>query len=187
MLSRERILTYGGRPMTRAEGSWKNNAARALGLGASALLLQAGCDALRTVRPTPLGDQTYQVTCPKALAQCLTSLDPVCPDGYTVVRAEEKRERRGPTPWVVETYSSDAVVRCRDQASVFSSAPPALVPPATPQPRPPGPGCIPGASQACVGRGGCAGGQICTADGQAFGPCDCGTVRDGGAADGPRD
>jgi len=176
--------------MMSAEGSWKKIAAAALGVGATALLLQAGCDALRTVRPTPLGNQTYQVTCPRALAQCLTSLDPVCPDGYTVVRAEEKRERRGPAPWVVETYTSEAVVRCQQKASVFgsappeASAPPALVPSATP-PRPPG--CIPGASQACVGRGGCTGGQICTADGHAFGPCDCGTVGDGGASDGPRD
>jgi hypothetical protein len=174
--------------MMSAEGSWKKIAAAALGVTASALLLPAGCDALRTVRPTPLGDKTYQVTCPRSLAQCLTSLDPVCPDGYTVVRADENRERRGAAPWIVETVSSEAVVRCQEKASVFGSAPPdASVTPGLVPPRPPAPGCIPGASQACVGRGGCAGGQICTADGHAFGPCDCGTVGDGGASDGPRD
>jgi hypothetical protein len=34
-------------------------------------------------------------------------------------------------------------------------------------------GCVPGASQACTGPGGCEGGQICADDGSRFGPCDC--------------
>ncbi|MFK8003078.1 MAG: hypothetical protein AB8H86_26145 [Polyangiales bacterium] len=40
--------------------------------------------------------------------------------------------------------------------------------------------CTPGASVACVGAGGCAGGQVCNADGTAFGECMC-----GGADTGP--
>src|SRR5258707_4487519 len=32
--------------------------------------------------------------------------------------------------------------------------------------------CIPGATQSCVGPGGCTGGQSCRLDGAAFGPCD---------------
>jgi hypothetical protein len=35
--------------------------------------------------------------------------------------------------------------------------------------------CTPGASVACTGPGGCAGGQVCNANGSAFGACDCGS------------
>jgi hypothetical protein len=33
--------------------------------------------------------------------------------------------------------------------------------------------CIPGESVACVGVGGCTGGQICSSSGDSFGPCEC--------------
>lgn len=38
--------------------------------------------------------------------------------------------------------------------------------------------CDPGATQTCVGVGGCAGGQACNADGTGFGACDCGSDLD---------
>lgn len=34
--------------------------------------------------------------------------------------------------------------------------------------------CLPGEGRACVGPGGCSGGQVCNADGMSLGPCDCG-------------
>ncbi len=34
--------------------------------------------------------------------------------------------------------------------------------------------CVPGASVACAGPGGCAGGQVCSGDGSRFGSCVCG-------------
>jgi hypothetical protein len=34
--------------------------------------------------------------------------------------------------------------------------------------------CVKGITQACVGPGGCRGGQACLADGSGFSPCDCG-------------
>ena len=34
--------------------------------------------------------------------------------------------------------------------------------------------CIPGVTQACIGPGGCNGGQACVSNGSGFGPCDCG-------------
>ncbi len=43
--------------------------------------------------------------------------------------------------------------------------------------------CTPGASVACVGTGGCAGGQVCNADGTGFGACSCGPGPDGGTND----
>jgi hypothetical protein len=45
--------------------------------------------------------------------------------------------------------------------------------------------CTPGASAACVGAGGCAGGQVCNADGSGFGACDCGGAVDAGRDGGP--
>lgn len=42
--------------------------------------------------------------------------------------------------------------------------------------------CAPGASVSCVGPGGCAGGQVCNADGTGFDACDCALApRDGGS------
>ncbi|MBK7774205.1 MAG: hypothetical protein IPI43_08690 [Sandaracinaceae bacterium] len=40
--------------------------------------------------------------------------------------------------------------------------------------------CTPGASVACVGTGGCSGGQVCNAEGTGFGACSCGPGLDGG-------
>jgi hypothetical protein len=45
-------------------------------------------------------------------------------------------------------------------------------------PAQPGQACTPGATQACVGPGGCQGGQFCTPDGMAFSSCDCGKAAD---------
>jgi len=36
--------------------------------------------------------------------------------------------------------------------------------------------CVPGATQACVGPGGCQGGQVCADDGSKFLACDCGAA-----------
>jgi len=179
--------------MNRAYASSKGIAAAMLGLGLSVILLQAGCDALRRARPRALGDGTYEVACQKSLAECLSSLDAVCSDGYTVVRGEEKRERQGPPPVVTEIFSAKAVVRCQTNKTMVgggSPQPTAMVPaPPAPsmsaKPSPPA-SCFPGASQACVGSGGCVGGQICAADGHAFGPCDCGG-HDAGAFDASTD
>jgi hypothetical protein len=51
----------------------------------------------------------------------------------------------------------------------------------------PEPRCVAGVSVACVGVGGCAGGQVCNAAGSGFGPCECGAadagIVDAGAVD----
>jgi hypothetical protein len=44
-------------------------------------------------------------------------------------------------------------------------------------------GCTPGMSIACVGAGGCAGGQVCSHDGTHFEPCDCAHPGDDSGAD----
>lgn len=46
--------------------------------------------------------------------------------------------------------------------------------------------CVPGASVACTGQGGCSGAQVCTSDGASFGSCICGAnpAADGGGSSG---
>jgi hypothetical protein len=70
------------------------------------------------------------------------------------------------------------------KASPAAATPPKVAPaPAEPRtdahPAPADKGlhCVPGASQACVGPGGCQGGQVCLPDGGGLGPCDCGAAR----------
>jgi glutathione peroxidase len=41
--------------------------------------------------------------------------------------------------------------------------------------------CMPNQSIACVGSGGCAGGQVCKSDGSGYQPCNCGSVVDAGS------
>jgi hypothetical protein len=46
--------------------------------------------------------------------------------------------------------------------------------------------CVPGRAVACTGPAGCAGGQVCVANGTGYGPCDCGydgAIDDGSAGD----
>jgi hypothetical protein len=56
-----------------------------------------------------------------------------------------------------------------EKAAAASPAPPRAARPAAV--------CVPGASQACVGPGGCTGGQVCLPDGSGLATCDCGPAR----------
>jgi hypothetical protein len=60
---------------------------------------------------------------------------------------------------------SGTAYSCKRKAAKAPAAP-------TLPPRPAG--CTPGSTQACVGPGGCKGGQACVADGSGYSPCDCG-------------
>jgi hypothetical protein len=63
-----------------------------------------------------------------------------------------------------------ALFEARVRFDPNASVPPPPPPPASPARA----GCVPGATQECVGPGGCRGGQFCEKDGSAFSPCDCG-------------
>jgi hypothetical protein len=144
----------------------------------------AGCGTARvTTAKGP--DGTYRLKCSVPLPACLNEAN-VCPNNsYTVMRAVDQYQHLGTFDHYVEIRGSDAIVRCGrpgarppqldevgPQGAPASTAP-ASAPPA-PAPPPPAPTCVPGASQACVGPAGCAGGQVCAASGAGFGPCDCG-------------
>ena len=176
----------------RATGSRPSTSA------ALALWVLAGCGALRATKPEGLPGGDYRSRCDQPLHACLTSFESVCGDGYDVVRAAETRERKGSYPTVRESFTSEAVVRCRTPQSLIGDArergaagaglaPPsgaaaAAAPPPSTATAPDRPrGCFPGSTQACLGPGACAGAQVCAADGARFGACDCGP---GGARDG---
>lgn len=83
--------------------------------------LCGACALFRAARPESLPDGTYRLSCTSPLNECLASLDTVCRDGYDVIHAGEKRERRGPAPVVSITIASEAVVRCRTPEALFFS------------------------------------------------------------------
>jgi hypothetical protein len=68
------------------------------------------------------------------------------------------------------------------QAQPTAPAQAAPAPPVTPPPAaaPPERVCTPGATQSCVGVGGCQGGQACSADGTVWQSCDCAAEPDAG-------
>jgi len=113
----------------------------------------------------------------------LRSADKVCREqGYTVAEARDTRELLGHEQGQsqVEVRKSEATIYCGKaprSANPPSSelAPPSPVSLATqPAPAPaPASVCVPGATHACVGPGGCSGGQACSTDGTHFEACDC--------------
>jgi hypothetical protein len=89
---------------------------------ALALWVLAGCGALRATKPEGLPGGDYRSRCDQPLHACLTSFESVCGDGYDVVRAAETRERKGSYPTVRESFTSEAIVRCRTPQSLIGDA-----------------------------------------------------------------
>jgi hypothetical protein len=166
----------------------------AAGLVASLAVTTAlGCATAKFSAET-LPDGTKHLRCKLALPDCLVEAERVCQGRhYAVVRAVDEHDRRGGPELYTDARTSEAIVRCGpvvgwpagyDPMAPPVAAPPAAAPPvaapaappapAEPPPPPPVRACFPGSTQACVGPGGCAGGQACLPDATAFGPCDCG-------------
>jgi hypothetical protein len=142
--------------------------------------------------PARQGDGGYQISCKSPLADCLKQAERTCRDeGYTVTAASDLHELLGaPTGQSqVPVQKSEATFYCgrlptsaerpmielKREHPLESSAPRAEAPAPAPAPSGPPPrACVPGATQACIGPGGCSGGQACDEDGSHFNPCDCG-------------
>ena len=135
-------------------------------------------------KPTKLPDGGYRLSCRGPLSDCLKGADKLCREqGYTVSEARDQLELLGHEQGQsqVEVRKSQATIYCGKTAPAPAHSPD----PAQPPPPPPSPSltpapasspprvCVPGSSQACVGPGGCSGGQACSADGTHFAPCDC--------------
>jgi hypothetical protein len=143
-------------------------------------LLSLACSHMSGVDRRKLEDGSYRVSCRVSLAQCVNAIEEVCTTGYDVVQAREDRRLYGPLEPNQPVVTSEVVARCRVPAPVFGGAGEKASQPAAGGSAPAAAtrSCVPGATQACVGRAACKGGQQCLPDGSGFGPCDC-----GGAAD----
>lgn len=150
------------------------------------------CSSGGTGRPVHLADGGYSLSCRGPLADCLRHAERLCRDqGYAVTEARDVREilghEQGQSRVLIER--SDATIYCGDakprEAIRLSreTAPPttATTTPSAPTPSaaPPPRACVPGVTQACVGPGGCTGGQACADDGTRFEPCNCGAAAPG--------
>lgn len=161
----------------------------ALGLAASLFGVQ-GCSSNATV--TRREDGLYHLKCSKTLQVCLGEAENLCKQSsFVVLRAYDERDYKGRSDVPEAVPASEALIACgprrgwgnleqvRSEPLAKACEKTTSEPPAAPK-APPGV-CTPGASQACVGPGGCTGGQACLPDGSALGPCDCG----GGATPSP--
>lgn len=148
-----------------------------------AFVLLIGCGKVRTSRAPGGG---YLVTCNKGMSQCVTAADKACGEkGYTIVAGASRTKILGGenSSYQKRTDSGELTIVCgeveidkdkedclrlpeRTDAPI-ESAPPVISTPGAQK-------CIPGSTQACVGPAACQGGQICAADGQGYGACDCG-------------
>src|SRR5579859_4420109 len=122
-----------------------------------------------SVERSRLPDGSWHVTCRLPMDECIRHFEAVCMDKrYRILSAQSRREVRDVDPGTREYRTSDITAICdRDAAETLAAAtlPPPPTALAASAPRPAGPACVPGASQACVGSAGCSGGQVCRNDG----------------------
>lgn len=132
--------------------------------------------------PAKQPDGSYDLSCRGRLTLCLRQAERVCgDDGYTVQTARDVREllghKQGQSQIGVErsdatifcgTAEKEAPIRLKREEQQETELPSVPLSPRLQA-------CVPGATQACVGPGGCTGGQVCSSDGARFESCDCGS------------
>jgi hypothetical protein len=136
--------------------------------------------------PAKQPDGSYRLSCTGALSDCLQRAERLCRDqGYVVAEARDVMELLGHESGEsqVPIRKSDAIIYCNDgrprerpMIEVKRDTPVTTLTPAAPPPAPAALACVPGTTQACVGPGGCSGGQACASDGSRYEVCDCGKV-----------
>jgi hypothetical protein len=137
--------------------------------------LASACSSARASSIRALEGGRYQLECEASLRECLAQAEARCDiSGYRVLDAAEAKHRVGVPPLQSEYNDSRAIFVCgagerkaevtpERATSCPSQSSPALLD-----------RCLPGASRACVGPGGCSGGQSCLPDGKSLSACDCG-------------
>jgi hypothetical protein len=146
------------------------------GIAAVFVACLVGCATGRPVVER-LGAERFRIKCTTALPRCLADAADASCQGhhYIVERAVNDLDMRGATPNQAEFRTSEAIIQCGGMNSWGSLGPP-MGPPEKPAAEKGADArvCAPGSTQACVGAGGCKGGQACRLDGTAYDPCDCG-------------
>ena len=102
----------------------------------------------------------------------------------TAYICEQRRAGGAPAATATAPVNTSAPVMLNAAPSVTPVASPAAIAPGSantaPPPTAPTSTCVPGESKACVGPGGCSGGQFCSDDGKRYSPCDCGSGNSAG-------
>jgi hypothetical protein len=125
-------------------------------------------------------DGIFHLKCKTTLEICLAAADNACNhDRYVVLRAYDEHNLKGDTSQPEDFRSSEAFIRCGMRSAWGSENTTLLQQPLCPAAAQASSSaalrvCTPGATQACVGAAGCAGGQACAPDGTSFSTCDCG-------------
>ncbi len=157
-----------------------------------AAFLASSCSSgARSVRLPALspGDEIYRVSCEDSIRACRDEASAICSGSYEVLEStgapiQPPRVTSAPGPastgpryqrlkWVGQmvvacgraapSVAAEAVRTPHDEANQGAIERPA-----------PDRLCIPGLTQECLGPGACRGAQACLADGNGYGPCDCG-------------
>jgi len=159
-----------------------------------AVAVAGGCSSgARSVRLPALspGDEIYRISCEASIVACREEASKVCAGRYQVLEStgapvQPTRVTSAPGPsstgpryqrleWV-----GQLVIACdRGPPSVAAgagNAPHDEVRETAADLPPPDRLCIPGVTQECLGPGACRGAQACLADGNGYGPCDCGNA-----------
>ena len=144
------------------------------------LLALSACSAASKSGLREVADGTWEIEC-GSLGNCAEQAERACRSrGYDIIGGYDRSELYGHEAGEsqVAVRKSQLVVVCR-AANGDSRVPPSG---ASPVPLPPPPAsaaptakllCTPGATQRCVGKGACDGGQSCLPDGSGFGTCEC--------------
>lgn len=151
-----------------------------------------GCSA--PTKMTRLGDGSYRLVCSKGMRDCVTRADKLCDKrGYTITEGKSQVHLLGGdgSNYQQAAYRGELVVYCGEFAAANDNGQTIIEFPrrkddaVAPVATAPAASCMPGSTQACVGRAACAGGQVCLPDGSGFGPCDCGDTPPPAAAPAP--
>jgi hypothetical protein len=157
-------------------------------LRAGLVLALVACSASNVER-RHLADGSWEISCRLPMDECVRQADQLCMgQRYRILRGLSQHVVRGAGPSQVEFRTSELAFACSVDESAASAAPVGSAPRPDDSSRAAATSrvCTPGATQACVGAGGCAGGQACVPDGSAYGPCDCGPARETSDPDGAR-
>lgn len=136
--------------------------------------LVLACSSRGAASLLPLEGGSYRLECKSSLSECLARAEATCDiSGYRVLSAAETKQRVGVPLVESERSESRAIFICGGAGAELDGVAvpePAASPSTSAAPNT----CFPGASQACVGPGGCSGGHYCLPDGKALSACDCG-------------
>lgn len=187
-----RVLRSGSSPERRRGRAGPALVAAALAL---ALACSRSARSVRLPAFTP-GDEIHRISCEDTIGACRDEAERVCGARYEVLEStgapvEPVRVSSAPGPastgprYQRKKWLGQMVVACGRAGPPPSLAAEPAPSPATGAPRAaaaPGAAppaaldrlCVPGATQECLGPGACRGAQACLADGDGYGPCDCG-------------